>query len=203
VGLFARTNGTSKGIALVADWPGLFFNSYFNGSPRAMSNTGFAGIVNFDPDNGNIIFGVSPQQNSSAGQPISLPEMMRITKDGRVGIGTSNPAYPLSVNGQIQAKEIRVETGWSDYVFDKKYKLPSLREVEIYIQQHQHLPGIPSAEEIVKNGLPVADVSTKMMAKIEELTLYVIELEKRIKEDEKLLNQSKPARKINKTSQHH
>ena len=168
-----------------------------------MSNTGFAGIVNFDPDNGNIIFGLSSQQNSSAGQSISLPEMMRITKDGRVGIGTTNPAYPLSVNGQIQAKEIRVETGWSDYVFDKKYKLPSLSEVESYIQKHQHLPGIPSAEEIVKNGLPVAEVNTKMMAKIEELTLYVIEMEKRIKEDEKLLSKLESAHKINKTSQHH
>jgi hypothetical protein len=185
VGLFAGANGTSKGIALIADWPGLYFNSYFNNGPRSMGSTGYAGIVNFDPDNGNIIFGLSNQPNNGSGQIISLPEMMRITKDGRVGIGTANPTYPLSVNGQIQAKEIRVETGWSDYVFDRKYKLPSLNEVEKYIQQYQHLPGIPSAEEISKNGLPVAEVNTKMMAKIEELTLYLIELKKIVEKQEK------------------
>jgi len=130
VGLFAASYQTSQGVSLAADWPGLYFNSYFNNGPRAMSNSGFAGVVNFDPFGGDIQFLVSPQANTTAGQLISVPEIMRITKDGRVGIGTTNPTYPLSVNGQIQAKEIRVETGWSDYVFDKKYKLPSLNDVE-------------------------------------------------------------------------
>lgn len=97
-----------------------------------------------------------------------------------VGIGTTTPQYTLSVNGTIQAKEVRVETGWSDFVFEKNYKLRSLNEVEKYINQNHHLPEIPSASDIQKNGLAVADVQTKMMQKIEELTLYIIQLQKEI-----------------------
>ena len=100
--------------------------------------------------------------------------------NGNVGIGTLFPAYKLSVDGTIQAKEVRVETGWSDFVFDKDYKLPSLNDVEKYIDCNKHLEGIPSADDIQKNGLAVADVQTKMMQKIEELTLYVIELQKEV-----------------------
>jgi len=106
--------------------------------------------------------------------------LMTITTSGNVGIGTINPSYKLSVNGTIQAKEVRVETGWSDFVFDPGYKLRSLSEVEKYIQQNKHLPDMPSASEIQTNGLPVAESETKMMQKIEELTLYVIELQKEV-----------------------
>ena len=97
-----------------------------------------------------------------------------------VGIGTTNPTSKLSVNGNIRAKEIVVETGWADFVFDEKYKLSNLDSVETYIKLNKHLPGIPSANEIGTNGLKVGEVQTKMMEKIEELTLYVIELKKEI-----------------------
>lgn len=107
---------------------------------------------------------------------------MTLLLNGNVGIGTLSPGYKLSVNGTIQAKEVRVETGWSDFVFDKTYKLRSLNEVEKYIEQNKHLPEIPSAEEIQKNGLAMADVQTKMMQKIEELTLYIIKMQKEIDE---------------------
>jgi hypothetical protein len=100
--------------------------------------------------------------------------------NGNFGIGTLNPSHKLSVNGTIRSKEVIVETGWADFVFDKKYKLPSLFEVEKYINENNHLPNIPSAEEIQTNGLKVGEVQTKMMQKIEELTLYVIELKKEI-----------------------
>jgi hypothetical protein len=101
---------------------------------------------------------------------------------GRMGIGTTTPSYPLSVNGTIQAKELRIETGWADYVFEKGYKLMPLSEVEKYIAQYKHLPGITPAKEIQEKGLAVGDMQTKMMEKIEELTLYVIELQKRIQQ---------------------
>lgn len=98
---------------------------------------------------------------------------------GAVGIGTANTAgYKLAVNGKIRAKEIRVETGWADYVFAPEYKLRPLEEVETFIKANKHLPEIQPASEIQENGLDVANVTTKMMAKIEELTLYLIELKK-------------------------
>ncbi len=103
-----------------------------------------------------------------------------------VGIGTATTAgYKLAVNGNIRCKEVVVETGWADYVFDEKYTLVPLAIVEQYIAANKHLPGIPSAKEIQTNGLKVAEVQTKMMEKIEELTLYIIELEKRLKKLEK------------------
>jgi hypothetical protein len=102
------------------------------------------------------------------------------TDNGNVGIGTFNPTYKLSVNGTIQAKEVRVETGWADYVFENDYKLQPLNEVATYIKAHKHLPGMASAEEIQKNGLAIGEIQTKMMEKIEELTLYVIDLQKQV-----------------------
>jgi hypothetical protein len=107
---------------------------------------------------------------------------LSILTNGNVGIGTVTPGYKLSVNGSIQSKEVRVETGWADYVFDHNYSLQPLSEVEQFIQTNKHLPGIPSADNIRKNGLAVGEMQTKMMEKIEELTIYVIELEKQINE---------------------
>ena len=100
---------------------------------------------------------------------------------GQLGIGTNNVGvYKLAVNGSIHSNEVVVESGWADYVFNDKYRLPSLPEVEKFILAHKHLPGIPSASEVHNNGLKLGEIQTKMMQKIEELTLYVIELEKKI-----------------------
>jgi hypothetical protein len=109
---------------------------------------------------------------------------------GNVGIGTNSPGNRLEVNGTIRSKEIIVETnGWPDYVFDKNHQLPTLPEIEKFIQQNQHLPGFPSALEIEKNGLTVGYTQKKMMEKIEELTLYIIELNKKVK----ILEAQKPS----------
>ncbi len=98
-----------------------------------------------------------------------------------VAINTTNTAgYMLAVNGKIRSTEVVVETGWADYVFDKNYKLPSLYELEKFIQEKKHLPNIPAAAEIETNGLHVGDVQKRMMEKIEELTLYIIDLKKEI-----------------------
>jgi hypothetical protein len=107
---------------------------------------------------------------------------MTINKDGNVGIGTTTPSERLSVNGNIRAKEVKVETAnWPDYVFAKEYKLPTLQETEKHIKEKGHLPGIPSAAEVEKNGIELGDMNKKLLQKIEELTLYLIEKDKEMK----------------------
>lgn len=101
---------------------------------------------------------------------------------GQVGIGTTNTAYKFAVKGNIRCEEVVVETGWADYVFAENYKLKPLEEVEKFIKQNKHLPNIPAAKEIEEKGLKVGDVQKRMMEKIEELTLYVIDLKKEIEE---------------------
>ncbi len=137
----------------------------------------------------NAFIGGSANGNSiSLGTPGAMPlvfytngaNRIYINSSGNVGIGTDNPTYKLSVNGNVRSKEVVVESGWADFVFDKKYNLLPLLEVEKYINKNKHLPNIPSAEEIQTNGLKVGELQTKMMQKIEELTLYVIELKKEI-----------------------
>lgn len=96
--------------------------------------------------------------------------------DGNVGIGTGSPDHKLDVNGTMRAKEVIVESNWSDFVFEDDYYLRSLDEVEKHISEFGHLPDVPSAKEIQENGLGVSEAHTVMMQKIEELTLYMIDL---------------------------
>jgi hypothetical protein len=107
---------------------------------------------------------------------------LTIATNGNVGIGTNNPLAKLSVNGLICAKEVRVSLAgapcWPDYVFSKEYKLQDLNEVEAFIKENHHLPQIPSAGEVDKNGVELGNLNIKMLEKIEELTLYVINMKK-------------------------
>jgi hypothetical protein len=98
-----------------------------------------------------------------------------IVVGGKMGIGTNNLSYKLMVEGTTKAKEIIVdENTGADFVFDKDYYLPHLSEIEASIKQNKHLPGIPSAEEMKKNGVKVGKLQMQLLQKIEELTLYVI-----------------------------
>jgi len=109
--------------------------------------------------------------------------------NGNVGIGTTDPgAWKLAVNGKIRAKEIKVETGWADFVFEEEYQLPTLKEVENHIKEKGHLKDIPSAKEVEENGIFLGEINAKLLQKIEELTLYVIEQNKRINQLEEHLN---------------
>lgn len=99
---------------------------------------------------------------------------------GKVGIGIYPSSYKLEVNGTARAKEVIVETGWADYVFDESYKLRSIDEMERFIKENKHLPNIPKASEIENNGLKVGETNKAMMEKIEELALYIIQLKKEV-----------------------
>lgn len=109
--------------------------------------------------------------------------VMTLREDGNVGIGTINPISKLDVNGTIRAQEIKIEnTNWPDYVFSKEYQLPSLSDVSKHIEENNHLPGIPSAKEVEENGINLSEMNAKLLQKIEELTLYVIQQQKEIVE---------------------
>ena len=100
----------------------------------------------------------------------------------RVGIGTSNPRYKLDVNGGIRAQEVVVETNGADFVFADDYQLRPLSEVKAFITENKHLPEIQSAQEMQENGVSVSELQTKLLQKIEELTLYLIQQEETIQE---------------------
>lgn len=108
-------------------------------------------------------------------------ERLRINTNGNVGIGTSSPAEKLSVNGNIVARKITVtQNAWSDYVFDSGYNLRPLSAVETFIEKHKHLPEIPSAADVALNGVDLAGNQALLLKKIEELTLYIIDLKKEV-----------------------
>ena len=106
--------------------------------------------------------------------------------DEFVELGNPNTIVGLKVHGKIDAEEIEVHVlGWSDFVFGKDYKLKPLNEVEDFIIEHGHLPDVPSETEVLENGINVAAMNALLLQKIEELTLYVIELEKKIEKQNK------------------
>jgi hypothetical protein len=111
-------------------------------------------------------------------------QRMVINKIGNVGIGTINamdPNYRLFVETGIRTRKVKVDQStWPDYVFDQQYKLPSLSEVENFIKVNNHLPEVPSAKEIEKDGLNLGDNQAVLLKKIEELTLYLIDINKKV-----------------------
>ena len=105
---------------------------------------------------------------------------------GNVGIGTANPQSKLAVNGTITTTKIKVtQEGWADYVFDSSYQLAPLSQVERFVRTNKHLPDVPSAAEVKKEGLNLGDNQAVLLKKIEELTLYIIDQNKRVEGLEK------------------
>ena len=109
-----------------------------------------------------------------------------LADNGNVGIGTGNPLAKLSVDGNICAKEVRVSLSgspcWPDYVFSKDYDLMKISDLKQYVQTNSHLPGIPSAAEVEENGVELGATTELLLQKIEEMTLYIIQLEERIQQ---------------------
>ena len=98
-----------------------------------------------------------------------------------VGIGMTTSTDKLAVNGRVRAKEVKVDNdNWPDYVFDDAYQMGSLTDLETFIKKNKHLPNIPSAAEVKNNGLELGQINAKLLQKIEELTLLLIEQNKRI-----------------------
>lgn len=128
----------------------------------------------------------------------TLGATMRIDKSGNVGVGTTTiPSnYKLAIAGKTITEEVKVQLkiNWPDYVFSKEYELPTLKEVEKHIEEKGHLPNIPSANEVKENkGIELGKMNTKLLQKIEELTLYTIQQEKEI---EILKNQKLEVEKV-------
>ena len=115
---------------------------------------------------------------------LNIENQFMVATNGNVGIGTAAPQAKLAVNGNILAKEVKVKTDISvpDYVFEPAYELLTLAEVEAYVKTNRHLPEIPSAIEIQKNGLDLAEMNLLLLKKIEELTLHLIEKDKEIEQ---------------------
>lgn len=126
-------------------------------------------------------------------------QRMAIEADGGVRIGsvsTPNPTgYKLYVDQGILTEKVKIALAttaqWSDHVFHQNYKLMPLEEVEQFIQQNKHLPNVPSAEEMVKQGNDLGKTDAKLLEKIEELTLYLIEMKKENETLKKEMNQMK------------
>lgn len=118
-------------------------------------------------------------------------EHIYYNSNGNVGIGTSTPDEKLTVKGKIHTEEVIVDLNIPvpDYVFEDDYPLKDIEEVENYIIKYKHLPEIPSAKEIEKEGLSMAEMNMKLLQKVEELTLYTIDLNKKLKDQGKDLDE--------------
>jgi hypothetical protein len=130
-----------------------------------------------------LIFGLLSVQKSFAQYPVSFPDGI-IIGTATTTIPASSP-YKLAVSGGIITEKVRVATNgtpfWADFVFEPTYQLRSLGELEKFIQANKHLPEIPSTSDVTKNGIDLAEMQALLLQKVEELSLYVIEQNKKIK----------------------
>lgn len=158
-----------------------------SGQPSAMlcfggygiQNSGFTWVPNSALDEGKLFLSFGGSDNG-----IQNSIKMTFQSNGNVGIGTINPDSKLTVAGNIHVQEVKVTIKAGqvpDYVFANDYKLKPLQEVEEYIKLNSHLPEIPSAKEIEKNGLMLAEMNMNLLKKVEEMTLYMIEQNKEMK----------------------
>lgn len=171
-------------------------NTFYNGL-RINTGSTMYNSIRFTAENGWALVSAYGYNNWD---PIAFQAAKYNFKNGNVGIGVENPTAKLHVAGKIlctgeievadintntinvnslNAKDIQMEMhGAADYVFEDSYNLKSLSEVENYVNEHKHLPGMPSAAEMDANGVSVSQMSNLLLEKVEELTLHMIQLEK-------------------------
>lgn len=130
----------------------------------------------------SLICGLFIIQKSNAQSPVGFPSGIIV---GTPSVGLILPAgYTMAVGGGVITEKVRVATSgttfWADFVFDKSYKLRTLSEVAQYIKLNKHLPDVPSTADVNKEGIDLAQTQAILLQKVEELTLYVIEQNKKI-----------------------
>jgi hypothetical protein len=148
------------------------FTTLSSGGDSSSGDSGSEGNTGSESSSGNSSW-------TKSGSNVSVA-----TSSDNVAIGRSTvpSGYKLAVEGDVRAREIRVDQdNWPDYVFSEDYKLPSLEEIQRYIEEKGHLPNIPSAKEVEENGVQLGEMNRLLLEKIEELTLYILKQEKRIK----------------------
>jgi hypothetical protein len=194
--LHLGTNNTSQvtiGPNGDTEFKGNIFGSRTNGSFQIYSNTNSTngsyinmhGNGSFKPGTVVMVAGAGNANGAGDIEFFTGSDLqMQIRDNGKVSIGDEvifggpHFNYRLSVDGKIVSKEVVVTLdNWADYVFEPGYELPTLKEVSSFIDENGHLPGVPSREHVLEEGLNVGDMNEVMMKKIEELTLYIIKLE--------------------------
>ncbi|MGQ7855248.1 hypothetical protein ACUN24_13520 [Pedobacter sp. WC2501] len=132
-------------------------------------------------DQGNVSGNTYSQLRAFSNGGALTNNLILQNSGGRVGIGTTNPSDMLTVAGKIGAREIKVSTNaGADFVFEPGYEIPDLKALEKFVKTHKHLPEIPTAKEMVENGVNLGELNIKLLQKVEELTLYLIEKDKKI-----------------------
>lgn len=161
--------GNQNGANLVID----------NNEILARNNGSYANL-SLQEGGGNVYIG--DPSNFSSAHRLGVDGNTVITGNVRIGTTVTPSGYKLAVDGKMICTEVmvRLVANWPDYVFAKNYKLRALDEVEAFIKKNNHLPGIPSAKKIEASGLSIGEMQKLQMEKIEELTLYIIELKKEI-----------------------
>ncbi|PYF74201.1 hypothetical protein [Pedobacter nutrimenti] len=169
--------------------PTLVFHTYGSGGPQFRLASDGSKVLYLESAFSNSSRNPAPYGGGANSYFSRLHVDGSLSTVGNVGIGTTDTkGYQLAVNGNIRAKEIKVENAnWPDYVFAKDYALPSLKETEKHIQEKGHLPGIPSAMEVKNNGVDLGELNAKLLQKIEELTLHLIAKDKQVQHQEKQL----------------
>jgi archaellin len=164
-------------------------NAGSNGSSISLTNENISWTLHQKTASVGNRFDIGYRISSQAEDIASLQNIyLSILSNGNVLIGKTtqqNSDYKLDVAGSIRANEIKVNLDGADFVFEPDYKLRSLKELESYIQENKHLPEIPSADEMSTQGTELGELNTKLLQKIEELTLYMIDLNSKVEELEK------------------
>ena len=223
--LHVVTNAGTYGISATSTAPlsdnsGAFLRLYNDGLPYA-NNQRLGGVL-YGSDNKRTAVVLEARSSGAWTDSVSYPAYFRIMttakgsattaerfrineegniviSSGNVGIGTDDAkGYKLAVNGDAMFTKVKVKSygSWPDYVFDEQYKLQNLAELETYVRKNKHLPEVPSAQEVEREGVNLGDNQAILLKKIEELTLHLIEMNQRVIEMDKRVQQLESENKV-------